>query len=64
MNRKMRKYLYNIFIVFASIGIFTSCIYEYYDIEEVPEYNSGAGDRVSLNFKVPFGKYHVRLPIR
>lgn len=60
MNRKMRKYLYNIFIVFASIGIFTSCIYEYYDIEEVPEYNSGAGDRVSLNFKVPFGKVRLR----
>lgn len=56
----MKKYLYNIFIILISAGIFTSCINEYYYTEETPGYNTGTGDQVSLSFKVPFGEVRVR----
>lgn len=57
----MKKYLYNIIIILASIGILTSCINEYYyDVEETPKDNPGTGDQISLYFKVPFGETRMR----
>nr|WP_129730818.1 fimbria major subunit [Parabacteroides goldsteinii] len=60
----MKKFLYNIFVIFMSVCMITSCTKEYgiddNGDDNEPNYNNGAGDRVSLSLKIPLGEAGLR----